>query len=107
MNNLQQKVKDFCNERKLNSPIEYRMLDLTSEIGELSKEVLIMTDYGSKPLTYRTEFKSEFGDVLYSLLTVANYFSIDIDEALNETLSKYEKRIKKSGVGTPGSWQKI
>jgi hypothetical protein len=45
---LQVKVRDFTNAKGLNAGIETRMLDLSSEVGELSKEVLKGTDYGAR-----------------------------------------------------------
>ena len=66
-----------------------------SELGEVAKEILKMSDYGRKPLKYRKELKSELGDLLYSIITIANSFDIDLEEALNMVLEKYEKRLKK------------
>ncbi|MCD6466358.1 MAG: hypothetical protein J7L10_00370 [Methanomicrobia archaeon] len=31
----------------------------------------------------------------YSLITVANYFDVDLEEALNIVLEKYKKRLQK------------
>ena len=59
-----------------------------------------MSDYGRKPLEYREELKSELGDLLYSVITIANSFDIDLEEALNRVLEKYEKRLKKSSAGS-------
>lgn len=36
------------------APLEHRLLDLQSEIGELLKEVLKMTNYGTKPFSVQT-----------------------------------------------------
>ena len=33
------KVRSFCNKNNLSSSIEHRVLDIVSEIGELSKEI--------------------------------------------------------------------
>lgn len=71
-----------------------------SELGEVAKEILKMSDYGRKPLKYRAELKSELGDLLYSIITIANSFDIDLEEALNMVLEKYEKRLKKGSAGS-------
>ena len=42
----------------------------------------------------------ELGDVFYSIITIANAFEIDLDEALNKVLEKYEQRMTK---GSPSS----
>ena len=72
-----------------------RILDLVSEIGEVSKEVLKMTDYGQKPPEPRAETKSELGDVFFSLIVAANLLNIDLEEALEEVLKKYSQRLDK------------
>ena len=97
---LQEKVKLFCEKNHLNSSIEYRILDAMSELGEVAKEVLKSTDYGNRPFQYNDKFKMELGDALYSIITVANTFDIDLEDALNSVLKKYKNRIKK---GSPGS----
>jgi len=100
MKNLQQKVKEFCKKSNLDSPIEHKLLDTMSELGEVAKEILKMTNYGRKPMEFREELKSELGDVLYSLITVANHFDIDLEEALQMILEKYKKRLEKGGAGS-------
>ena len=56
---LQKKVNDFCEKYNLKSSVEYRFLDLISELGEVSKELLKMSDYGRTELKFREEFKYE------------------------------------------------
>jgi NTP pyrophosphatase (non-canonical NTP hydrolase) len=100
MKKIQDKIKKFCKENRLESSPEYRVLDTMSELGEVAKEILKISDYGRKKLEYRKGLKSELGDLLYSLITIANYFDIDLEEALNMVLEKYNRRLKK---GSPGS----
>ncbi|MEM5871838.1 MAG: MazG nucleotide pyrophosphohydrolase domain-containing protein [Candidatus Aenigmatarchaeota archaeon] len=100
MKELQNKIKKFCKEHNLESPAEHRVLDALSELGEVAKEILKMSDYGRKPLKYREELKFELGDLLYSIITIANSFDIDLEEALNMVLEKYEKRLEKGSVGS-------
>jgi NTP pyrophosphatase (non-canonical NTP hydrolase) len=100
MKEIQQKIKDFCNEHKMESPIEYRALDTMSELGELAKEMLKMSNYGRKPVEYSEELKLELGDVLFSLMTIANTLNIDLDDALRKVLDKYERRLKKGSAGS-------
>ena len=100
MKEIQQKIKEFCKKYDLESPPEHRVLDTMSELGEVAKEVLKMTDYGRKQPEYREEMKSELGDLLYSTITLANSFDIDLEEALNLALQKYEKRLSKGSAGS-------
>ncbi|XOB40897.1 MAG: MazG nucleotide pyrophosphohydrolase domain-containing protein [Candidatus Nealsonbacteria bacterium] len=100
MKKIQQRVKEFCKKYDLEYSPEYHLLDTMSELGEVTKEVLKMTDYGKKPLKFKEEIKSELGDVIYSLVTVANSFNVDLEQALEMVLEKYEKRLKKGGAGS-------
>ncbi len=100
MKKIQEKIKKFCKENNLESPAEHRVLDAMSELGEVAKEILKMSDYGRKPLKYKEEIKSELGDLLYSIITIANSFDVDLEEALNIVLEKYEKRLKKGSAGS-------
>lgn len=96
-NKFQEDVKKFMNESGFNNPIENRMLDLVDEIGEVAKEVNKMSEYGTKEPKFREEIKMELGDAFYSLITVANYYNIDMLEALDMAIKKYERRVQKGG----------
>ena len=95
MQEIQAKIKKFCKENNLESPPEYRLLDLMSELGEVSHEVLRTSNYGKKPIIPTKEIESELGDVFYSLITVANHFNVDLEKALEIVLEKYKERLKK------------
>ena len=70
---------------------------MTSEVGELSKEVLKGTNYGSKNFKKTEEWKSEIGDVLFSLICIANQTDTNLEDSLNYVLDKYEKRLAAKG----------
>lgn len=96
---MQNKVKEF--NKKFNSlgelSPENRILDIQSELGELSKEILKSTDYGKKEFQVTENFILEFGDTLYSLFSLANETGVNSKEALDMVLEKYENRFSKKG----------
>lgn len=96
---MQKKVKDF-NENKLYHiepmPAHARILDIESEIGELAKEYLKSSSYGTKIFEATEDFKEEFGDVVYSILSLADELNISSEECLDMVLEKLKKRIKKN-----------
>ena len=51
MQELQDKVANFCKEYELDCTIEHRLLDVLSELGEVAKEYLTATNYGKKKFT--------------------------------------------------------
>jgi hypothetical protein len=46
MSTLQRTVASFVEEEGIEAPVEARILDLASEVGELFKEALKATNYG-------------------------------------------------------------
>jgi len=98
---MQEKVARFEREHELGTSAPARLLDLVSEVGELAKETLNGTGYGQREFEAPPSWESEVGDVLYSLITLANATNIDLGNALDRVLEKYAKRIE-SGRG-PGS----
>ena len=99
---MQRKVKIFndINEREP-LPVYVRLLDTASELGELAKEYLKSSDYGTQEFEINDDFKLEFGDVLYCLMSLANEVGIDAEEQLDKVLVKYQARIdKKKSMGS-------
>ena len=96
---MQNKVKEFnsnmpCHRKRM--PVHARIMDIQSELGELSKEVLKNSRYGTDEFVMKNSFKMEFGDVLYSMLSIACEENILADECLDMVLKKYEERIRKN-----------
>lgn len=104
---MQQKVKKFNNYKKQNvnpMPIYARLLDTQSEIGELAKEYLKNSEYGNKDFVLTNDFQMEYGDVLYSLLSLAEELNINSEDCLDMAILKYQKRINsKKTMGSENS----
>lgn len=100
---IQEDVRKFVDQQGLEAPIETRLLDLVSEVGELSKEVLKATSYGTQPLqTVTEEFEYELADVLFSLTCIANTAGINLEVALRRALAKYGARVRQTGEAGSG-----
>ena len=98
---MQKKVKDFndkMNCHKEPMPTYARLMDIQSEMGELVKEYLKGSKYGTLPFTMHSDFELEFGDTLYSMLCLANETGIDAEKSLDRVLTKYKKRIEENGT---------
>ena len=83
---MQSKVKRFIEQHSLSCPVQSRYIDLTSEVGELGKELLKASDYGKRSPVLTAEATEEAGDCLFSLLALMNELGIDAQEALNAVL---------------------
>ncbi len=98
---MQNKVSEFRSKYNLNKNKEICYMDLVTEVGELGKEIIKGTNYGVKDFELTANTKSELGDCLFSLLSLADCLDINIKEALNEVIDKYEKRfLEKGNIGS-------
>lgn len=97
MNNyLQNQVSEFVERHDLVTDVEYRLLDLVSELGEVSKELLKATDYGRSDLRVddlADSWSEELGDLFFSLICVANATKVDLEQSLSRVLEKYARRL--------------
>ena len=62
---MQNLVKDFNDKKSCHKdpmPVYARLMDIESEIGELEKEYLKSSNYGTKDFEVTDDFKEEFGD---------------------------------------------
>ena len=102
MIDLQKKIKDFCQENDLNCNIQSRILDIISELGELSKEILKSTQYGKiHSRVVSDNIMTEIGDVYFSLICLTNQLEVDAESAINMAIDKYKARLStKSHIGS-------
>ena len=96
---MQSLVKDFndskiCHREPM--PVYARLMDIESEIGELEKEYLKSSKYGTKEFEVTDEFKEEFGDVVYAILSLSNELGISAEDCLKISLDKMKKRMEKN-----------
>ena len=104
MSNWQKQAAQFAQKHNLIRPSSVYALDLMSELGEIAKEILLATNYGTRPAQYRPELAAELGDALYSLCLLAETTGVDLEQALRDTLQKYEQRWQNRGH--PGNTEK-
>ena len=97
MDEQQQRVKDWMARYGLGTDPQVRMLDLSSEVGELAKEVLKSTAYGTRPFTPTASLEEELGDCVFSLLCVSEALGLDGEKALDQALEKYKARFAEAG----------
>ena len=102
---LQTMVSGFVNEYGLETSVEIRYIDLVSEVGELGKEILKISDYGTGTADLRAtdDLVQEIGDVVFSLACMANTLGVDMEKALMAAIQKYKSRFKETGnIGSNG-----
>lgn len=92
----QKEVGKFIEKNDMMAERPYRIMDLVSEIGELVKDATKSTDYGLNEEEIKVK-EDEVGDVIFSLLQVCNSLDIDVEEALEKSMDKYQERIVEKG----------
>ena len=98
----QERVAEFIDRYSLEAPVDARLLDLTSESGELAREYLKETSYGQKEFHPAPEWVQEIGDVYFALLCVAIKSDVNLEQALEDALERYEARVHEHGdAGNP------
>jgi len=68
------------------------LLDIASELGEVSKEVLKSSHYGKARPEITPALREEIGDLLFSVNALALECGLDPEKALIEALARYEAR---------------
>jgi len=98
----QRRVADFLATHALQAPLEERLLDLVSEVGELAKAALTASEYGRAPFAVTEAWREELGDVAFSLLSVAVISEVDLMTALDAALDKMRRRLAATGKAASG-----
>jgi NTP pyrophosphatase (non-canonical NTP hydrolase) len=99
---MQRRVKDFCNEFNLNCSVESRVLDIISELRELSKKILKSNMYGKAQLKIVSDnLNLEIFDRYFSLLYLVNQLEVNLDDACQKVLRKYKEKFStKSSINS-------
>lgn len=91
---MQQEVDDYISQFKVGyfSPLG-QMARLSEEVGELAREV---NHYHGEKQKKETEdnksLEEEMGDVLFVVISMANSLDIDLSEAFDQVMAKFNKR---------------
>lgn len=94
MEEMQKRVDEYISQFSVGyfSPLAM-MARLTEEVGELARE--INHTYGEKTKKDSEPEKAvseELGDVLFVIITLANSLNIELDEAFQTVMHKFETR---------------
>ena len=99
MRDLQEKVKNFCEDHDLTSSSQIRLIDTISELGEVAKELLLSSDYGKRTTENNERIEEEIGDTIFSLIALSNSFEIDMEAALNKVIKRSSITSGRSSTG--------
>src|SRR2546427_12470874 len=92
MKTLQKRVSQFVEKNGVEADVAHRLLDTLSELGEVAKEVLKGSRYGSKRFVRTESFEAEMGDVFFSFICIAKSNGVDLEAAGVTAVEKKEIR---------------
>ena len=92
----QREVAAFVDRHDIETSLEFRLLTMVEEIGEMAEDAVETTGYGERPEEIGIT-EEELGDTMFTLLQIANAADIDAGKALERTLEKYDERIDETG----------
>ncbi len=66
---------------------------IIEELGELVREVNSLEGYKPKKSNeVESNLEGELADLLFSIICIANYYKVDLNEEFNKIMIKYSKR---------------
>ncbi len=65
---------------------------VTEEVGELAREINDREGYKKKRVADKADLGLELADVLYSIVCIANYYHINLDDSFRAIMKKYDER---------------
>lgn len=95
--NITPEIQTFLARHGLNCAPEQRLLDITSELGEVSKEILKASNYGRSRPDITADLKEEIGDLLFAVHALAIECGLDPEKSLLAALQKYQARADLKG----------
>lgn len=94
MEEMQKVVDDYISQFKVGyfSPLA-SMARMTEEVGELAREINHYHGEKQKKATEtEKEISEELADILFITITMANSLDVDLTEAFQQTMNKFQTR---------------
>ncbi|MBY9002374.1 MAG: nucleotide pyrophosphohydrolase [Candidatus Lokiarchaeota archaeon] len=92
-NEIQSKINDWIRDHGDYWPPLSMLSAIMEELGEFSREVNYQEGFKPKKLQHtESKLEEELGDLLFSIVCIANYYKIDLVDVLMMTMKKYFKR---------------
>lgn len=92
---LQKWTKDAWKKSTKKVDEKDELLFLFEELGEVAEAIRIKNGLKkNKPIS---DLEDEFGNVLLSLITLANRYNVDLEKGMKKTMKRVEERYIKKG----------
>ena len=95
---MQQRVDELIEKLGGYWPPLAMLASITEEVGELAREINSLEKHKPKKEENKgneiEKIGEELGDLVFSILCVANHYNIDMSEQFNKIMMKYSERDK-------------
>ena len=94
----QKEVAELVKKFNFNWSTYVQFIHLVEEVGELGEALTVKqgdrkAGSGEKALADHGDIEEEIGDVLFSLIDLANRYNLNLDRIVEETFKRYQKKL--------------
>ncbi|MFX1274887.1 MAG: nucleotide pyrophosphohydrolase [Promethearchaeota archaeon] len=65
---------------------------IIEEVGEVAREINSIEGYKPKKSYEKSDLAEEMGDLVFSIICLANYYQVDLGDSILKTIKKYSTR---------------
>jgi len=96
----QKEVEEIVRKFNFNWSKYVQYIHLIEEVGELGEALTVKegdrkSGSGEKAHADHGNIEEEFGDVLFTLMELANKYNISLTEVIEDTFKRYQKKLEK------------
>lgn len=96
----QKEVAELVKKFSFNWSAYVQYIHLVEEMGELGEALTVKqgdrrAGSGEKALADHGDVEEEIGDVLFSLIDLANRYNLSLDKIMEDTYKRYQKKLLK------------
>ena len=96
---LQKEVKECAEKFNFGWSDYVQYIHLVEEVAELGEALTVQAGdrkagSGESALADHTDPKEELGDVLFTVMQLANQLNVNLDEVMQKTFIRYEKKLE-------------
>lgn len=100
LNDYQKKVREVVEKFGLNWSNYVQYIHTMEELAELGEALTVYegdrsAGSGEGALADHADLKEEIGDVLFSIMEQANKLNINLEDVMEETFRRYERKLEK------------
>ena len=65
---------------------------IVEEVGEIAREINLIEGFKPRKTEEKTDLAGEIGDLIFSIICLANHYQIDLEDSILKTIKKYSTR---------------